>query len=199
VISQSAERMPALPLPPGHDGLDVISVDNLRDEKDPLTLLRAAVRLAERRDIRITPIGYALDPTLGDAVRRACTAAPSLRWLGGLPRTLTREHIQRSQLLVNTSRMEGGAHVILEAAQSGCAVAASRIAGNVGMLGPGHEGLFELGDDAQLARLIERAADERAFLVRLRDQTLARADLFEPAEEQRRLRALIGELLETPR
>ena len=47
--------------------------------------------------------------------------------------------------------MEGGAHVILEAVQSGTAVLASRIDGNVGMLGPAHEGYFEVGDDAGLA------------------------------------------------
>jgi glycosyltransferase involved in cell wall biosynthesis len=94
--------------------------------------------------------------------------------------------------------MEGGAHVILEAAQSGTAVVASDIPGNRGMLGAGHAGYFELGDDAQLARLIARARDDAGFLATLRAQTVARAVLFEPAEEQRRLVNLIFTALETP-
>jgi glycosyltransferase involved in cell wall biosynthesis len=38
-------------------------------------------------------------------------------------------------VLVHTSRMEGGAHVVIEALRSGTPVLASRIAGNLGLLG----------------------------------------------------------------
>ncbi|WP_418319302.1 selenoneine biosynthesis selenosugar synthase SenB [Piscinibacter sakaiensis] len=197
VIYQSARRLQAMP-PPAR-GLKVVCVAHLRDEKDPLTLLRAAARLRESPEISFTLIGDALDAEIGAAVQAACRELPSLRWLGGLPRPATRQHIRRSQVLVNSSRMEGGAHVILEAAQSATAVVASRIPGNVGMLGDTHAGLFDLGDDASLAGLLSRAAADPAFLHRLRSDTLARADLFEPAEEQRRLRQLITECLETTR
>jgi glycosyltransferase involved in cell wall biosynthesis len=95
--------------------------------------------------------------------------------------------------------MEGGAHVILEAAQSGTAVLASRVAGNVGMLGPGHAGYFDLGDDSALAALIARARDDVDFLATLRAQTIARAALFEPAEEKRRVLNLIHTALENAR
>ncbi len=193
VIYQSARRL--TPVAPPRRGLKAVFVAHLREEKDPLTLLRAAARLRERRDIRITLIGDALDAGLGDVVRRACAELPALRWLGNLPRPQTRQQIRRSQLLVNCSRMEGGAHVILEAAQSGTAVLASRVPGNVGMLGASHAGLFDLGDDGQLAGLLVRAADEADFLQRLRRDTLARADLFEPAEERRRLLQLVTQCL----
>ncbi len=196
VIYQSARRLTPAPLPAS--GLKVIFVGHLRDEKDPLTLLRAAARLRTRSDIRFDVIGDPLDATLGDAVRQAAAGQASLRWLGGLPRTLTRQKIRRSQLLVNCSRMEGGAHVILEAAQSGTAVLASRISGNVGMLGADHAGLFELGDDQALASLIERAADEPGFLETLRRATVARAELFEPAVEQHALQQLVTDCLENP-
>ncbi len=189
VIYQSARRLSALPAPAR--GLKVVCVAHLRDEKDPATLLRAAARLRHRSDIRFTLIGDALDAELGSQVRQACADLPSLRWLGGLPRAQTRQYIRRSQLLVNTSRMEGGAHVILEAAQSGTAVLASAIPGNVGMLGEGHAGLFDLGDDRALAALLERAADESGFLLQLRRATLARADLFQPEEEEQQLRQLV--------
>jgi putative glycosyltransferase (TIGR04348 family) len=195
VIYQSAPRLKPVPAP--LRVLHVLSVGHLRDEKDPATYLRAAQRLRERYDIRFTHIGDALDPELGAAAQRTQADCPHYRWLGGLPRAATRQHIRRAQLLVSTSRMEGGAHVILEAAQSGTAVAASNIPGNVGMLGAGHAGYFELGDDAALAKVFVRARDEPQFLAALRAQTTARAPLFEPAEEQRRLVNLITSALET--
>jgi glycosyltransferase involved in cell wall biosynthesis len=174
-------------------------VGHLRDEKDPMTFMRAARRLADRGDIQFEQIGAALDETLASAARRTQAECAQYRWLGGLPRGVARQHIRHAQLLVSTSRMEGGAQVIVEAAQSGTAVIASHIPGNVGMLGHDHAGFFEVGDDAALARLVERARDDREFLALLRRQTVARAPLFDPAEEQRRVVRLITSALESPR
>jgi len=195
VIYQSARSLKPVPVPA--KSLKVISVGHLRDEKDPLTFMRAATRLSQRADIRFDLIGDALDPELRKAAQRTQRSSSQFHWLGALPHAATRQRIRRSQLLVSTSRMEGGAHVILEAAQSGCAVLASRISGNVGMLGRAHAGYFELGDDAALAGLIEQSRDDSGFLHRLRDQTTARAPLFQPAEEERRLNQLITTALES--
>ena len=175
--------------------LHVLGVSHLRAEKDPQTLLRAAARLAPRRDIRIDLIGAELDALLADAARNAQTASSQFRWLGARPHAETRQRIQRAHVLVNSSRLEGGAHVILEAVQSGTAVLASRIDGNVGMLGPAHEGYFEVGDDAGLARLIERARDDAPFLARLRVQGEERSALFAPTVERQRLLELITHAL----
>lgn len=195
VIYQSASALKPVDAPAGR--LRVISVGHLRDEKDPLTYLRAAARLGQRRDIQFELIGNALEARFASAALDAVATNAHFRWFGALPHAATRQRIKHAQLLVNTSRMEGGAHVILEAAQSGCAVLASNVPGNLGMLGAGHEGLFELGDDAALVELIARCRDDALFLRHLRQQTLARAHLFEPAEEQRRLRHLIQTALET--
>jgi putative glycosyltransferase (TIGR04348 family) len=194
VIHQSARRLRAGELP--KRVLRVVQVAHLRDEKDPATFMRAAQRLSDRSDIHFQHIGAALDPALAQAARATQASCPHYRWLGALPRPVTRRHIQRGHLLVSTSKMEGGAHVILEAVQSGTAVLASRIGGNMGMLGPGYAGCFELGDDAGLAALITRARDDTAFLATLRAQTIDRAALFEPAEEQRRLLTLMTTALE---
>ena len=194
VIYQSASRLQAGA--PPRRVLRVVQVAHLRDEKDPATFMRAAARLHARSDIHFQHIGDALEAPLGAAASATARDHPHYRWLGALPRLTTRRHIQRGHLLVSTSRMEGGAHVILEAALSGTAVLASRVPGNVGMLGPGHAGYFELGDDAALAALVERARDEPGFLATLRAQTIARVPLFEPAEEQRRLLALVTTALE---
>ena len=91
--------------------------------------------------------------------------------------------------------MEGGANVISEAARIGTPVLASRVAGNLGMLGRGYPGTFPFGDERALAKLIERAARERAFYARLKRALRARRALFAPAAERRALAALLGELL----
>ncbi len=186
---------PRQPAPPPQRALHVVWVGHLRAEKDPLTLLRAAVRLAHRHDIRIDLIGGALEPALADAVQAALRESPRLRWLGPRPHAETRARIQRAHVLINSSVMEGGAHVVMEAVQSGTAVVASRIDGNVGLLGAAHEGLFALGDDAQLAALIEHARDDAAFLARLRGQGAERSGLFAPAAEQQALHQLITSAL----
>ena len=144
-----------------------VMVGHLRDEKDPLTFMRTAS--AEfPAGVRFDQIGAALEPRLAQAACATARHAPRYRWLGDLPRVTTRQHIKRAHVLVNCSRMEGGAQVILEAVQSGTPVLASRISGNIGMLGEGYAGYFAVGDDAGLAALVCRcknnAASAPAFL-----------------------------------
>ena len=79
-------------------------------------------------------------------------------WRGGLPMKRPCRPIAQAHVLVHTSR-EGGAHAILEAVCSGTPVLASRIPGNVGMLGLNYDGYFALGDAAGLAQLLLRCRD----------------------------------------
>jgi putative glycosyltransferase (TIGR04348 family) len=192
VIFQSAPRRVTLSKTSRH--LRALMVGHLRDEKDPLTYLRAAARLAVRPDILLDHIGDVLEPALGQAAQRTACRYPQYRWLGGLAHDQTRRHIQRAHVLVHPSKMEGGAQVILEAVQSGTPVLASRIEGNVGMLGPHYAGYFALGDDAALAALLQRCRDDADFLSLLRQQCAARASLFEPQREQTLLRQLVAKL-----
>jgi glycosyltransferase involved in cell wall biosynthesis len=110
---------------------------------DPVRRRASAGRPA---DIRIDHIGEALDPALGAAAQATMAAVPNYRWLGGLPHEEVRRRIQRAHVLIHCSRMEGGAHVIMEAVASGTPVLASRIDGNVGMLGADYGGYFPPGD-----------------------------------------------------
>jgi putative glycosyltransferase (TIGR04348 family) len=182
VIYQSA---PALkPARKSSRRLGVLMVGHLRDEKDPLTFMRAASRDFEA-GIHFEQIGLALEPGSAEAAQATTQRSPRYRWLGGLPRAATRQRIKRAHVLVNCSRMEGGAHVILEAVQSGTPVLASRISGNLGMLGTDYAGYFGPGDDAQLAALVRRCAAEPEFLRLLQRQCSERAYLFAPQEEKR--------------
>ncbi|MFM9902189.1 MAG: selenoneine biosynthesis selenosugar synthase SenB [Polaromonas sp.] len=160
-----------------------LMVGHLRDEKDPLTFMAAAAQQLPAH-VRLDQIGDALDPALGAAARATAASHPHYCWLGGLPRSATRQHIKRAHVLVSCSRMEGGAHVILEAVLSGTPVLASRVGGNVGMLGDDYAGYFPLGDSGALAALLRRCAQEPAFLDGLQRQCALRAPLFDVQREK---------------
>jgi putative glycosyltransferase (TIGR04348 family) len=180
--------------------LRVLVVGHLRDEKWPQTIFEAAHLLAPDEGIRIDHIGRELDPSLADTARHTQAACPHYRWWGGLPHGATRSRIQRAHLLVHPSRMEGGAHVIMEAVQSGTPVLASRIDGNVGMLGTDYAGYFAPGDAAALVALLRacrsgQARPDGGMLAALQAQCTLRAPLFDPQAEQSALLSVMQELL----
>lgn len=178
--------------------LRALMVGHLRAEKSPRTYFDAARLLAGRPDILLDHIGAALDPALGEEAASLMADCPHYRWLGGLAHAPTRRRIQAAHLLVHPSRMEGGAHVVIEAVRSGTPVLASRIDGNVGLLGADYEGYFPVDDPAALATRLQQLRDEPAMLEHLKQQCHARAALFDPAQESATLHALIGELLGSP-
>lgn len=204
VIFQSTTVRRTLAKTPRH--LRAVMVGHLREEKSPETLWAAARLLRAQPDIHIDHIGDALDPALGAAARATMAQCPNYRWLGGLTHEATRRHIQRAHVLVHTSRMEGGAHAIMEAVCSGTPVLASRIDGNVGMLGPDYGGYFPWGDAAALADLLQRCregmgegmASGASMLATLQAQCSLRAPLFEPAAERAALLALLHDLIHAP-
>jgi putative glycosyltransferase (TIGR04348 family) len=197
VCFQSTPARRALPKTPRH--LRALMVGHLRDEKDPRTYFEAARRLVGRHDILLDHIGAPLDEVLGREAQTLAAAQPRYRWLGALPHAQTLARIQRAHVLVHPSRMEGGAHVVMEAVRAGTPVLASRIPGNVGMLGGDYAGCFEPGDASGLATLLQRARDDPAMLDTLRAQCERRAPLFDPERERATLRTTLASLMETRR
>lgn len=175
--------------------LRALMVGHLREEKSPRTYFDAARRLAHRDDIVLDHAGAALDPALGAEAAALMAACPRYRWLGALPHGATRQRIQAAHVLVHPSRLEGGAHVVIEAVRSGTPVLASRIDGNVGLLGEGYDGYFPVGDATALMALLQRLRDEPAMLAHLQQQCAARAPLFDPARERAALHSMATELL----
>lgn len=193
VIVQSATTLARRD--PKPDAFEFVAVGHLREEKDPVTLMAAAQRLPADSPIQITHIGGALDPALGTLARQTMQDCPRYRWLGALPRAAARRRIAQAQALVHMSRMEGGAHVVIEAVRSGVPVLASRIDGNVGLLGADYDGYFPVGDAVALARLMQRASTDAAFLAHLRAQCALREPLFRPAAERAAVRRLLADML----
>jgi putative glycosyltransferase (TIGR04348 family) len=196
VVFQSGTRRRALAKTTTH--LRAVMVGHLRDEKWPQTLFEAARLLHPDEGIHIDHIGGSLDPALGEAAQATAQACPHYRWLGGLPHAATRARIQRAHVLVHTSRMEGGAHVLMEAVLCGTPVLASRIDGNVGMLGTDYGGYFPPGDAAALAQALRNCradlGEPAGRLATLQAQCEARAPLFDARTEQANLLAVLQEL-----
>lgn len=195
VIYQSAPFVPPLPKP--HGVLDAVMVGHLRAVKAPEVLWAAARALSPGDGIRITHIGDGTDaPELAQEARRTARDCPHYAWLGALPHEETLARIRAAHVLVHTSTLEGGAHVILEAVRCGTPVLATRMPGNVGMLGADYAGYFPVGDGAALAALLRACAENpgSGLLARLRAQCASRAPLFDPAAEHAALLALLQEL-----
>ena len=119
---------------------------------------------------------------------------PRYRWLGPLSRGRTRRLIARSQILVLSSRLEGGANVISEAVVDGTPVLASHIPGSVGLLGADYPGYFPMGDTHALADLLRRAETDAGFYRRLKTHGARLARIFRPSEERHRWRSLLREI-----
>ncbi len=184
--------------------LRVVMVGHLRDEKSPQTLFAAARLLQPHGSILIDHIGDPLDPGLAQQARNTASACPNYRWLGGLNHEGTRRHIQRAHLLVHASKMEGGAHVVMEAVCSGTPVLASNVDGNVGMLGEQYPGYFDVGNAAALAAMLGAIRNEQtanggfapsSLYARMENQCARRAALFAPQKEKSALIMLVKALL----
>jgi putative glycosyltransferase (TIGR04348 family) len=174
--------------PPQGPRLRIAVVGHLREEKEPFCAARALAGLGDAQ-AEVVQVGGALDAAHARQARHWMRIEPRYRWLGSVPHGQSLRWIARSHLLVVSSRMEGGANVIAEAARIGTPVLASKIPGNVGMLGPRYSGYFALGDHAALAALVRRCHDDPAFYARLRAQVAALRDRFAPPQERR---ALLG-------
>jgi putative glycosyltransferase (TIGR04348 family) len=189
VIFQSAPSLPPAEKP--RDRLQCVAVGHLRMEKDPQTLFAAMRAMPREFPIHVRHIGAPLDDALAHEAR--CLAREDSRYVyeGGIPHEAARVALQSAHLLVHPSVVEGGANVIVEAITAGTAVVASRISGNVGMLGAGYPGLFEPRDASGLARQLVRAWKEPAWRDVLQEACARRAPLFRPEAEKEAVGALI--------
>jgi putative glycosyltransferase (TIGR04348 family) len=176
--------------PPAHR-FRVAVIGHLRAEKDPFRAAQALARLPRDREIEVVHLGAALTPEMRRSARSWMKREPRYRWLGSRPHGETMRWLARSHVLVVSSVMEGGANVICEAARIGVPVLASRVPGNIGMLGSGYAGYFRLSDHEALAGLLERAARDSKYYRRLKDAVRARSRLFAPSAEGGGVRSLV--------
>ncbi len=193
VVFQSAD--PSVRHDPPRRGLRVAVIGHLREEKDPFRAAAALAHLPRNAGVQVVQLGAALTPEMQREARRRMAREPRYRWLGSVPHARALAWLANSHLLVVSSRMEGGANVIAEAARIGTPVLASRVSGNIGMLGRDYPGYFPLGEERALASLLSRVCSDAGYALRLRRALNARRSLFAPAAERAALLRALAPLL----
>lgn len=177
---------------PPKDRFRVAVVGHLRREKDPF---RAALALSHlKQDLEVVQVGDALSREFSIQAKKHMKRDTRYRWLGGRSHREALGWIAHSHALVVSSLMEGGANVICEAARIGTPVLASRVSGNIGMLGRNYPGYFPPLDDKALGRLMEKIPAKKPYQV-LKRALAARRHLFLPSAERAALAAVIREAL----
>jgi putative glycosyltransferase (TIGR04348 family) len=164
----------------------VCVIGHLRAEKDPLRMLSALEFIPPSLPLQVIHLGATLDPALVPK-----TTDLRYRWLGSVPHARALRWLASSHAMVISSRMEGGANVVCEALRIGVPVLASRISGNVGLLGAGYAGYFPVEDERTLARLVTRAASDPTYYRKLKTQIAPLRKWVAPQAEARALRAVM--------
>jgi len=195
IVYQSAD--PRVRHAPPKRRVRIAVVGHLREVKDPFRAVAALSHLNKNSfELELIQIGDALSPPMANEARKHMSRDRRYRWLGGRTHRQALAWIARSHLLVVSSVMEGGANVIAEAARIGTPVLASRMSGNLGMLGGDYPGYFPLFDERALSRLIERCLEQKKFRHTLRRALAARRHLFAPSAERAALGRVVKEALQ---
>lgn len=172
----------------------VCLIGHLRPVKDPFRTAMAVRMLPRSSHIRVTHLGAAMGDAIQKRAESESAANPRYRWWGEVPRWRSLRILARSQILVLTSKMEGGANVVSEAIAVSVPVLSSRIGGSVGILGPDYPGYFPIGDTRALASLLYRTETDTAFYQSLKRWCARLAPIVEPARERQSWADLIHEL-----
>lgn len=193
VIHQSAPPL-ALPRRPSRRAVMVSVIGHLRDVKDPLRAAEAARLLPADSRIRIEQVGRAYTSEWAGRAHAEMAINARYQWRGDVSPSAVRRLLARSHAMVISSLSEGGANVVSEAIVAGVPVLASRVDGNVGLLGADYRGYFPVGDTQALVRLLRRLEIEPGFVATLAKALARRKPLFRPARERAALRRLLADL-----
>ena len=167
---------------------------HLRSVKDPFRAEMAARLLPADSRIRITHIGAALSDAMRRSAESRMKANSRYRWRGEQSRSKARRILARSRVLVISSRLEGGANVVCEAIASQVPVLASRVSGNIGLLGADYGGYFEVGDTRALSELLYRAETDSGYYGKLQSRIRRLGRLVRPEREKKSIAAVLADL-----
>ncbi len=193
-IHQAVEDLPSARAVSAGDGFQAVVLSHLREVKDPLRAGEAVCLIPAETPIRVVHVGAAHDESWDLKARDLARRCEKYDWLGELSRADALALLDRSDVLVITSLSEGGANVVSEALALGKPVIASRIDGNVGMLGEKHPGYFEVQDTAGLSAVLQRFATDEAFRHELQQSSESSAGLVDPVTERLQWDDLLGSL-----
>jgi len=162
-------------------------IGHLREEKDPLRALYALQHLPSGLNVELIQAGASLDEKLADEARRGMKRDKRYRWLGDVSHARALRLLASSHVMILSSRVEGGANVVSEAIRVGVPVIASRISGNVGLLGNRYPGYFPVNNERALAACITRLATQPRLYRTLKTWIARRKGMVSPRNEAQML------------
>ena len=177
------------------DDFLVSVIGHLREEKDPFCVVRSLALLPTDSKITVTHLGQAMSPQMKDQATKFSATIDRYQWVGEVSHADALKTLSQSRLMVISSRMEGGAHVVSEAIALGIPVIASDIPGNRGLLGEDYPAYYPVGDEAALATLLYRAEKMPTFYASLQKHIILRRELIRPAREKQSIQELVSALV----
>jgi glycosyltransferase involved in cell wall biosynthesis len=193
VIYQSISTV-AKKLPPKGYWLSTL-IGHLRPEKDPFCAPRSLDLIHAQSKLKLIHLGKAMSPLMEKQAIAMMEHQSRYQWRGELSHGKTLQWLARSNIMVITSCMEGGAHVVSEAIAIGVPVIASDIPGNRGLLGDDYPGYFPVGDIKALSKLLYQTESDPTFYQKLNQALLARKKLVQPELEKKSIQSLVKNLL----
>ena len=193
VIYQSVEI--DLSDPVAKEDFLVSVIGHLREEKDPFCVARSLPLLPSDSKITVRHLGQAMNSQMGDLARHFNATLDRYQWIGEVSHVDALRILSQSRLMVISSRMEGGAHVVSEAIALGIPVIASDIPGNRGLLGEDYPAYYPKGDERALANLLYRSETMPSFYASLQKHIVLRKELIKPAREKQSIQEIVGALI----
>jgi putative glycosyltransferase (TIGR04348 family) len=170
-------------------------IGHLREEKDPFCVARSLPLLPSDSKINIKHLGQAMNSQMEDLARNFNATLDRYRWIGEVSHTDALRILSQSRLMVISSFMEGGAHIVSEAIALGIPVIASDIPGNRGLLGEDYPAYYPKGDERALANLLYRSEIMPSFYASLQKHIVLRKELIKPAREKQSIQEMVGALI----
>lgn len=159
----------------------VVAVTSAAPYKGTDVLLKAYARVLECRACRLVIVGQFRDTHLWPALRRLeaklCLTG-RIDWLGEQRAAEVAAIVSKCSVLVCASRIENSPNSVCEAMLVGAPVIATRAGGIPSLVTDGEDGLlFEVGDDAGLAKALLRVLNDEDLARGLGDRARAAASL----------------------
>lgn len=172
-------------------------IGHLRPEKDPFCTAESLQYLRSESKIKVLHLGKAMSPEMKSQAKAYNKELKNYQWLDELSHAEILQQLSRSHLMVISSLMEGGAHVVTEAIAIGVPVIASDIPGNRGLLGDDYPGYFPVGDAKALALMLQKAEFEPSFYKSLEAHIKKMVHYVQPSLEKRSIKSLTDRLLKS--
>lgn len=173
----------------------VTVIGHLREEKDPFCIARSLPLMPLNSKISVLHLGMAMNEQMEQTALGYNKTLEHYQWIGEVSHADALKALSQSRLMVISSRMEGGAHVVSEAIALGVPVIASDIPGNRGLLGDNYLGYYPVANETALASLLSRAETMPDFYSALKNQIDIRKDLVSPEREMQSIQELTTQLL----